>query len=81
MTFGAGEKALDDWLERNAQITWMVCDEPWKLEEYLIRTVSLPLNLDQNRHHLFHSKLSEKGVSQKPEPENCRSLSSHRDLY
>jgi hypothetical protein len=55
MTFGPGEQALDDWLERSARIAWMVCDEPWKTEEYLIRTVSLPLNLDQNRHHLFHS--------------------------
>jgi hypothetical protein len=59
MTFGAGEEALNDWLGRNARIAWMVCNEPWKAEEYLIRTVSLPLNLDQNRHHLFHSKLSE----------------------
>jgi hypothetical protein len=59
MTFGAGEQALNDWLGRGARIAWMVCDEPWKTEEYLIRTVSLPLNLDQNRHHLFHSKLSE----------------------
>jgi hypothetical protein len=59
MTFGAGEKTLDDWLGRSARIAWMVCDEPWKTEEDLIRTVSLPLNLDQNRHHLFHSKLSE----------------------
>jgi hypothetical protein len=59
MTFGAGERALDDWLERNARIAWMVCEEPWKAEEYLIRTVSLPLNLAQNRHHVFHSELSE----------------------
>jgi len=59
MTFGAGEQALNNWLGRSARIAWMVCDEPWKTEEYLIRTVSLPLNLDQNRHHLFHSKLSE----------------------
>ena len=58
MTFGAGERALDDWLGRSARIAWMVCDEPWKTEEYLIRTVSLPLNLDQNRHQLFHSELS-----------------------
>jgi hypothetical protein len=58
MTFGGGEKALDDWLGRNARIAWMVCDEPWKTEEYLIRTVSLPLNLDQNRHHAFHADLS-----------------------
>ena len=58
MTFGAGERTLDDWLGRRARIAWMICDEPWKIEEYLIRTVSLPLNLDQNRHHLFHSELS-----------------------
>jgi hypothetical protein len=58
MTFGAGERALDDWLQRSARIAWMVCDQPWKTEEYLVRTVSLPLNLDQNRHHLFHSELS-----------------------
>jgi hypothetical protein len=58
MTFGAGEQKLDDWLERSARIAWMVCDEPWKTEEYLIRSVSLPLNLEQNRHHLFHSELS-----------------------
>jgi hypothetical protein len=58
MTFGAGERALDDWLGRNARVAWMVCEEPRKTEEYLIRTVSLPLNLDQNRHHLFHPKLS-----------------------
>jgi hypothetical protein len=59
MTFGAGEQALNDWLGRNARIAWIVCDEPWKTEEHLIRTVSLPLNLDQNPHHLFHSKLAE----------------------
>ena len=58
MTFGEGEVVLNDWLERRARIAWMECDEPWKTEEYLIRTVSLPLNLDQNRHHLFHSELS-----------------------
>jgi hypothetical protein len=59
MTFGAGERALDDWLGRSARIAWMVWEEPWKTEEYLVRTVSLPLNLDQNRHHLFRSELSE----------------------
>jgi hypothetical protein len=59
LTFGAGEQALDDWLGRNARIAWMVCNEPWETEEYLIRTVSLPMNLDQNRHHLFHLRLSE----------------------
>jgi len=58
MTFGSGERVLDDWLGQRARIVWMVCDNPWETEKYLIRTVSLPLNLDQNRHHLFHSELS-----------------------
>jgi hypothetical protein len=58
LTFGPGERTLDDWLGRSARIAWMVCDEPWKTEGYLIRTVTLPLNLDQNRHHLFHLELS-----------------------
>ena len=59
MTFGAGEQALTNWLERNARIVWLACDGPWRVEEQLIRSVSLPLNLDQNRHHGFHSVLSE----------------------
>ena len=59
MTFGAGERVLSDWLERNARVAWLACDEPWRIEERMIHSVSLPLNLDQNRHHGFHSYLSE----------------------
>ena len=59
MTFGAGERVLSDWMERNARVAWLACDEPWRIEEHLIRSVSLPLNLDQNRHNGFHSELSE----------------------
>jgi GIY-YIG catalytic domain len=59
MTLGAGERALSDWLEQNARVAWLACDEPWRIEEQMIRSVSLPLNLDQNRHHGFHSYLSE----------------------
>lgn len=58
MTFGAGEAKLSDWLSRNAFVAFQVCDRPWELEESLIATVSLPLNLDQNRHHAFHAELS-----------------------
>jgi hypothetical protein len=60
MTFGAGERALNDWLERNARVAWLACDEPWRIEEQMIRSVSLPLNLDQNPYHDFHSDLSER---------------------
>lgn len=60
MTFGAGERILSDWLERNARVAWLACDEPWRIEAHMIRSVSLPLNLDQNRHHGFHSELAER---------------------
>ena len=60
MTFGAGERLLNDWLTRNARVVWLTCDEPCRVEEELIRSVSLPLNLDQNRHHGFHAELTEK---------------------
>ena len=33
MTFGAGERVLSDWLERNARVAWLACDEPWRIEE------------------------------------------------
>jgi hypothetical protein len=49
---------LNDWLEQNARVAWLTCDDPWLVEEELIRSVSLPLNLDQNRHHNFHAALS-----------------------
>jgi hypothetical protein len=58
MTFGPGEDKLTGWMAENALVAWVVCPEPWALEEHLIRMVGLPLNLDQNRDHPFHGKLS-----------------------
>ena len=56
--FADDEQTLSDWMGRNAFVTWLACDEPWKVEEEMIRSVSLPLNLDQNRSHHFHAVLS-----------------------
>ena len=39
--------------------------EQWLVEEELIRTVDLPLTLDQNRHHAFHAELSRLQAEQK----------------
>jgi hypothetical protein len=58
MTFSTGEQRLSEWMGQNALVCWTVNDRPWELEELLIRTVGLPLNLDQNRHHLFHATLN-----------------------
>jgi hypothetical protein len=41
----------------NARVAWHMCEEPSKVEEELIATVDLPLNLDQNRRHGFHAVL------------------------
>ena len=42
----------------NAFVTWLVHDEPWILEDELIKTVNLPLNLRGNESHPFYSVLS-----------------------
>lgn len=60
LTFGReGEKRLTEWMAEHAKVVWTPTDHPWKLEEELIKTCVLPLNLDQNRHSPFHSQLSE----------------------
>ncbi|WP_328668832.1 GIY-YIG nuclease family protein [Streptomyces sp. NBC_00328] len=60
MTFGkAGEAALSQWMAENARVCWIEHDEPWTLESELITQLDLPLNLDQNRHNPFHSRLKE----------------------
>ena len=56
-TFSQGERLLSSWMEDNAFVCWAECDEPWIIEEQLISTLSLPLNLDQNARHSFCSVL------------------------
>lgn len=67
MTFGEDERKISEWLDENAFVAWMLCDEPWQLESELLSELSLPLNLDQNRNHTFHSVLSD-----------MRALAKHR---
>jgi hypothetical protein len=60
MTFTIqGEEKLSAWMKDNAFVSWVVVDEPWKLEDQLIRTLSLPLNLQDNGKHPFHPVLTE----------------------
>lgn len=56
--FADDERKVSEWMAHNAFVTWLATPEPWKVEEAMIRTVSLPLNLDQNRNHPFHAALS-----------------------
>ncbi|MFI0784920.1 GIY-YIG nuclease family protein [Streptomyces lydicus] len=60
MTFGkVGEATLSQWMADNARVCWLEHGEPWTLESQLISRLDLPLNLDQNRHNAFHSRLKE----------------------
>lgn len=58
LTFADGEALLSTWMQQNAFVAWVGHPMPWVLEEKLISDLSLPLNLDQNRNHVFHRSLS-----------------------
>ena len=53
----SGEQWLDEWMENNAKVHWILHDEPWILEESLISSISLPLNI-QGNNHAFRPMLS-----------------------
>lgn len=58
MTFThLGEQWLDQWMGDNTRVSWLLDPEPWVIEENVINTVSLPLNLKGND-HTFKSTLS-----------------------
>uniref|UniRef100_UPI0034D31607 GIY-YIG nuclease family protein n=1 Tax=Enterobacter asburiae TaxID=61645 RepID=UPI0034D31607 len=51
MTFThPGEQWLDLWMEQNARVHWIPIDAPWELEDKLIASVPLPLNIQGNAH-------------------------------
>ena len=57
-TFGtAGEAALSRWMADNALVSWVLREEPWVLEEELIASVDVPLNLRGNAHNSFYPTL------------------------
>jgi hypothetical protein len=59
LTFSTGDERLSEWMEEHARVAWFVCEEPWKLEEKLISSLNLPLNLHQNAANGFFQILSE----------------------
>ena len=58
LTFSEGEATLSDWMSAHARVCWLATSSPWQTESHLISTISLPLNLDQNKHSGFHQALS-----------------------
>jgi GIY-YIG catalytic domain-containing protein len=58
MTFVEGEQALSAWMAENAYVSWVVRELPWELEDGLIATLDLPLNLQGNSLNQFHPVLT-----------------------
>jgi hypothetical protein len=59
MTFGAGERILSEWMNENAFVCWLEHPAPWEIESQLIDELRPPLNLAENSHHAFHTRLSQ----------------------
>lgn len=55
----AGERWLDEWMEKNAFVAWTVHPDPWTIEHILLRELSCPLNIADNEHHPFSSVLKQ----------------------
>ncbi len=56
-TFGLDEAVLSNWMAQNAYVTWTLHPEPWHLEDELIGSLSLPLNIKGNERHAFYPQL------------------------
>ena len=54
-----GEQWLDGWMADNAKVCWVEHPQPWVLEDELLKSLSLPLNLQGNAHHPFFGPLGE----------------------
>ena len=58
LTYAGGEDVLSDWLQQNAFVCWVPYGQPWEIESGIIRSLSLPLNLQHNELHPFYRQLS-----------------------
>lgn len=57
-SFGEGEARLDRWMAKHALVTWYSTAEPWLVENELIASLDLPLNLANNQDNPFYARLS-----------------------
>jgi hypothetical protein len=58
-TFGEKESILSDWIADNTMVAWITTPKPWLLEDHLLKTLSLPLNIEWNARHPFSAQLKE----------------------
>jgi hypothetical protein len=54
-----GEQWLDHWMQKNAFVTWIENDAPWDFAKKLFHSLSLPLNIQGNKHHPFAAVLTQ----------------------
>jgi hypothetical protein len=57
LTFADGEPRLSQWMADNAFVCWVAHTRPWEVEDALVKTLDLPLNLQGNDHHPFRDYL------------------------
>ena len=55
--FAGGEEQLNQWMRRHVSVAWLEASMPGSLEEHLIGTLELPLNLEGNERNVFHPTL------------------------
>ena len=55
--YGDTEEILSDWMGQNAFVVWSEHPQPWEVESSLIKTVSLPLNINHNKTHAHCASL------------------------
>jgi hypothetical protein len=53
MTFAEGERQLSEWIAENTSVAWTVSEAPWAIEEEVLLSLSLPLNIKGNSRHPF----------------------------
>jgi hypothetical protein len=54
---GEHERKVTSWMAASGHVVWLVHPRPWEIEEQLMRTYSLPLNIKGNGGHPFAREL------------------------
>lgn len=57
LIFGSAEQQLSQWMAEHTAVTWVEIEAPWLLEEHLLATIDLPLNIEGNSSHPFRAQL------------------------
>jgi hypothetical protein len=57
LTFADGGVRLSQWMADNAFVCWVTHARPWELEDALVTTLDLPLNLQGNDRHPLRTSL------------------------